>query len=179
MFSILSFIYKVFVFSYKKNSIRIAIRNGMEIGKGTKFVGLQNFGTEPFLIKIGTDCLITHGVQFLNHDGGIQVPLIKDGMSIDEVYGNYSKVGTIEIGSNVFVGVNSIILPATKIGDNSLVAAGSVVTGTFPSDVVIGGVPARIICSIDEYYNKNKERILYCDNKNSSKRKEIIFNSLN
>ena len=46
-------------------------------------------------------------------------------------------------------------MPGVEIGDNVLVAAGSVVTKSIPNDVVVGGNPARIICSIEEYYSRN------------------------
>jgi acetyltransferase-like isoleucine patch superfamily enzyme len=55
-----------------------------------------------------------------------------------------SKTG-IEIGENVWVGANCVILPAAKIGDNSVIAAGSVVNSTIPANEIWGGVPARKI----------------------------------
>lgn len=48
-------------------------------------------------------------------------------------------------------------MPGVTIGDNVLVAAGSVVTKSIPSGMVVGGNPARIICTLEEYYNKNKQ----------------------
>lgn len=50
----------------------------------------------------------------------------------------------MEIDDNVFVGVVSIIFPKTKISDNSIVAAGSVVKGVFELNVVIAANPARV-----------------------------------
>lgn len=55
------------------------------------------------------------------------------------------EIGKIRIGKNVWIGNNVTILKNTFIGDNSVVAAGAVVSGVFPSDVVIGGIPAKII----------------------------------
>lgn len=49
------------------------------------------------------------------------------------------------IGENVFIGCNCIILKGTKLGDNCVVGAGSVVHGEFPADCVIAGNPAKII----------------------------------
>ena len=54
-------------------------------------------------------------------------------------------IGTIEIGENVWIGNNVTILKNTTIGKNSIVATGAVVNGVFPENVIIGGVPARII----------------------------------
>jgi serine acetyltransferase len=46
-------------------------------------------------------------------------------------------------------------MPGVTIGDNVLIAAGSVVTKSIPSNVVVAGNPARYICSLDEYIEKN------------------------
>lgn len=54
----------------------------------------------------------------------------------------------IEIGGNVWVGAGCIILPGTVIGDNAVIAAGSVVRGTIPPGELWGGVPARKIRTI-------------------------------
>lgn len=54
------------------------------------------------------------------------------------------------IGNNVFVGCNCIILKGTEIGDNSIVGAGSVVSGKFPENVVIAGNPARVIREVNQ-----------------------------
>ena len=51
----------------------------------------------------------------------------------------------IDIGEGCFVGANSIILKGTTIGKNVVVGAGSVVSGTFPDNVIIAGNPAKII----------------------------------
>jgi acetyltransferase-like isoleucine patch superfamily enzyme len=51
----------------------------------------------------------------------------------------------IIIGKNCWIGVNAVILPSVALGDNVIVAAGAVVSKSFPSNVVIGGVPAKVI----------------------------------
>lgn len=55
------------------------------------------------------------------------------------------KDAPVEIGENVFIGCNCIILKGTVIGDNCVVGAGSVVHGTFEPDSVIAGNPAKVI----------------------------------
>jgi acetyltransferase-like isoleucine patch superfamily enzyme len=57
----------------------------------------------------------------------------------------------ITVGSNVFIGSDSIILPGVSIGDNSVVGAGSVVTKDVPTGTVVAGCPARVVKSVDEY----------------------------
>ena len=54
----------------------------------------------------------------------------------------------IRIGKNVWIGSNSTILPGVTIGDNSVVAAGAVVTKNVEANTIVGGVPAKIIKKI-------------------------------
>lgn len=138
----------------------IAMSKGLQVGYDTKLVGTQSFGSEPFLIEIGDGCLITDGVKFITHDGAIQVPLIASGESIENVYAKKSTFDRIKVGNNVFIGVNSVLLPGTEIGNNSIVAAGSIVKGVFSEGLVIGGNPAKVITNIDKYADKNSNRIL-------------------
>ena len=59
------------------------------------------------------------------------------------------EIGSIKIGNNVWIGNNVTILKNSEVGDNTIVATGAVVSGKFPANVIIGGVPAKIIKSID------------------------------
>ena len=56
--------------------------------------------------------------------------------------------------------MNTIILMGTEIGDNCVIGAGSIVKGKIPSNSVIAGNPAKIICSLEDYYSKRKNRVL-------------------
>lgn len=154
------FFFRSIKWLHRKAYISSAIQKGIRIGQNTKFTGSVDFGSEPYLISFGNNCLITDGVRFITHDGSIQVPLINSGISMEDVYSNYSIFGSIKIENNVFIGSSSIILPGTKLGSASIVAAGSVVRGEFPEGVVIGGCPARIICEINEYLERNKSKII-------------------
>ena len=55
----------------------------------------------------------------------------------------------IVLGNNIWVGAKATFLDGTVVGNNSVVAAGAVVKGKFPENVVIGGVPAKIIKYIE------------------------------
>lgn len=57
----------------------------------------------------------------------------------------------IEIGDNCWIGANAILLPGVKLGNHTIVAAGSVVTKSFPDNCLIAGVPARIIKELGDY----------------------------
>ena len=63
---------------------------------------------------------------------------------------NFSKMiyaKPIKIGKKCWIGANAIILPSVKLGDNVIVAAGSVVSKSFLDNLVIGGNPAKVIGS--------------------------------
>ena len=67
---------------------------------------------------------------------------------------------SITIGSNVWIGANSVILPGVRIGDNTVIGAGSVVTRDIPANVVAVGSPCRVLREIGEkdyrFYNRNR-----------------------
>lgn len=90
-------------------------------------------------IEIGDDTLIGQNVTLMDFEAHGILP--QDRRKI-------GKVDKIIIGRNVWIGSNVIILQGTKIGDNSIVAAGAVVKGVFPSNTIIGGVPGKAIKTI-------------------------------
>lgn len=99
----------------------------------------------PWLITIGDDVTIAPNVTILAHDASTNVVQ----------YG--TKLGRVTIGNNVFVGTNSTILCNTRIGDNVVIGAGSLVTKDLPSNGVYVGVPAVKVATIEEYRKKNEQ----------------------
>lgn len=87
-------------------------------------------------IEIGQNTLIGEGVTIMDHEAHARDPKLRR---------EPGEIGEIKIGSNVWIGNNAIILKNTIIGDNTIVAAGAVVSGNFPANVIIGGVPAKVI----------------------------------
>lgn len=134
----------------KYYSVRIyAKKIGVEISEDTRLIGKNiDFGSEPYLISIGQHVTISSNVQFITHDGGTWV------FREEEKYKNTVKYGRIIIGNNVFIGSRTILMPGIEIGRNCVIAAGSVVTKSVPSNSVVGGNPAKFICDINEYKNK-------------------------
>lgn len=67
----------------------------------------------------------------------------------------------IHIGNNVWIGGNTVVNPGIKIGDNTVIGSGSVITHDIPSNVVAAGNPCKVIRKIDEhdkkYYFKNRQ----------------------
>ena len=109
--------------------------------------------TRPWLLSIGSYTKITHHVIILTHDYSLSV--------LRRKYGEWIGEGreTI-IGENCFIGMGTIILMGTKIGDNCIIGAGSVLRGEYPSDSVIVGNPARVVCSLEEYYSRRKRETI-------------------
>lgn len=124
---------------------KYAIKAGISY-KSFYVYGRVDWGTEPWIISLGENVHITDGVKFLTHDGGTL--LFRNKIPSLDI------TKPITIGNNVYLGNNVLILPGVTIGDNVIVAAGAVVTKNIPSNVVVGGVPARVIKTIDEYLDK-------------------------
>jgi len=115
---------------------------GVKIGGGCR-IYTSSFGIEPWLISIGDRVTVTSGVQFITHDGATW--LLRDEK------GRRYRLAPIEIGNDVFIGVNSIILPGVRIGNRVIVGAGSVVSRSIPNNCVVAGAPAKFIRTFDEY----------------------------
>ena len=81
---------------------------------------------------------------------------------------------TFKIKDNVFIGMNAIILPGTKIGSNVIIGAGSVVNGELNSNSVYAGVPAKFICSLDDFVDKHKDKFINSKHLNQKDKKEFL-----
>ena len=123
-------------------------KQGCKIGKNFKCTTLPDFGSEPYLIEIGDNVYISTHVNFMTHDGGVWVVnnLKKS---------KFDKIGRIKIGNNVFLGMNSTIMPNVEIGNNVIIGLGSVVTKNVPDNEIWAGIPAKKICTVEEFVQKN------------------------
>lgn len=127
---------------------------------GGNFIASRFWSTEPYLISVGSHCAITSGVKLFTH-GGARVARSR--------FPRFDTFGKVTIGDYVYLGTNALVMPGVTIGDHVLVAAGSVVTKSVPPGVVVGGNPARILCTLDEYIARNMK---YNTNSKGMKAKE-------
>ena len=125
---------------------------GVCVGDDVHFHQLTNLNidiTRPTLLSIGDKVRLTQGLTILTHDFSWYVLLNK----YDDMVG---ASGRVTIGNNIFIGFNCTILSGTKISDNVIIGANSVLRGEIQSDSVYAGAPAKRICSLDEFYAKRK-----------------------
>lgn len=163
---------------FKSLYIRISAPNsvakklGVQFGMNCQF-GTKEFGSEPNFIKIGDNFYSSSNVQFITHDGSVNV--------LRNLYDEYKDIdyfSPIIIGNNVFIGFGVVILPGSRIGDNVIVGAGSIVKGNLKSNSVYAGSPVKYICSIEEYANKNKDKFINTRHLSSEDKKKYINNWL-
>lgn len=124
------------------------ISMGMKVGKN--FVRLGGVILDPshcWLIEIGDNVTMAPRVHILCHDASTKTFL------------NYTKIGRVTIGDNVFIGAESVVLPGVTIGSNVIVGANSTVTHDVPDGSVVAGSPARVICTLEAYLEKERSRM--------------------
>lgn len=121
---------------------------GAQIGDNCYFA-VRNIGSEPYLVKIGNHVGIASGVRFLTHSLGWNY---RDRIPDLQIFGK------IEIKDNCNIGVDVIILPDVTIGENCIIAAGSVVTKNIPPNSIAAGVPAKVIGNSEDYFETAKAK---------------------
>lgn len=129
----------------KKAYLDKLVKNGLRLGDNVDIVA--DFFLDPshcYLISIGDNTTFAPNVRLIAHDASIKKHL------------GYSKMGKIDIGRNCFLGDSVIVLPNVRIGDNSIIGAGSVVTKDIPERSIAAGNPAKVLCGLDKYLEKIK-----------------------
>lgn len=145
-----------------------ATPNGIDVGENTYVMNhaelhVYNFRDLPHAgIKIGKNCLISE-FNVLRGQGGIRIgdnvytsPFVQIA-SVNHVYDDPARpiiqqgitAQGITIEDDVWIGASAIILDGVRVGKGAVVAAGAVVTEDVPAHTVVGGVPARVIKTID------------------------------
>lgn len=144
----MKFIKKIVMLLNREIPTDTLIKRGMKVGRNlNRQQGCFLDPTHCFLIEIGDDVTMSIRVTVLTHDASTKKAT------------GYTKLGAVKIGNRVFVGANATILPGVTIGDDAVIGAGSVVTRDVPSGMVVAGVPARVICTVEELKQKNADKM--------------------
>ncbi len=113
-----------------------------------------NFGKH---IRLGKNVFINHGSSFLDLGGiiieddvliGPKVNIITENHPIDPANRKSLDLAKVVIKQNAWIGAGATVLPGVTIGQNSIVAAGAVVTKNVPDNTIVGGIPAQFIKNI-------------------------------
>ncbi|HDD05197.1 MAG TPA: acyltransferase, partial [Candidatus Aenigmarchaeota archaeon] len=133
MWQLINLVFSFISFLRKKKKGRYLqqlISNGLKLGENVMI--LDNVWIDPshcYLITIGNNCVLAPNVKLIAHDASTKK------------YLGYTKIGRIIIGDNCFIG------------------AGSVVTHDIPPNSIAAGNPARVICSLSDFFNKKPSSI--------------------
>ena len=136
---------------------RLSVITGKKIDKSTTvFIPFYtNFGK---FINIGKNVFINHACTFLDLDGitiedevmiGPKVSLISEGHPIEPQNRKVLELNKVIIRKNAWIGAGATILPGITVGENAVVAAGSMVTKDVPANSVVAGVPAKLVKNLN------------------------------
>ncbi len=122
----------------------------VHLGKNVGHVNNVFYNTRSGHITIGDDTVLSFHCMFLTG-----VHLFENGRLKQPRANQVPSEGyDIKIGSGCWIATGAIIIGGVTIGDNSIVAAGAVVTQSFPSGVILGGVPATVIGRVEDLGKK-------------------------
>lgn len=131
-------------------------RKGVKIGDNVNFRYPEHTLidiTRPSLIEMGDNLDINDNFTVLTHDFGTFV--------FRNLYNDFLNCsGKVKIGSNIYFGRDVTILKGVTIGDNCIIGLGSVVSRDIPPNSVAVGYPAKVVCTIEDYYKKRKSACL-------------------
>lgn len=129
-------------------TVQSCLEKGMKVGNNCHGLAACTIDyAHCLLIEIGENVTFAPQVYLLAHDASTKRHL------------DYTKIAKIKIGNNVFVGARALIMPGVTIGENAIIAAGSIVTKSVPPGTVVGGNPARVLANTTEYLNKHEENM--------------------
>lgn len=112
--------YNSHILSPEQYARKIGVRIGSKC-----FIGTRHFGSEPYLITIGDNVGIPEGVFFHTHGGA---------RAARRIYPDFDVFGKIVIKDWAYIGSGSHIMPGVTIGENSIIAASSMVTKSVPDN---------------------------------------------
>ncbi len=127
---------------------RDCINMGMKVGENVLQLNEVKFDySHCWLIEIGNDVVFAPQVYLLAHDASTKRHI------------GYTKIAKIKINDGAFIGARALIMPGVTVGKNAIVAAGSVVVKSVPDGAIVGGNPAKVIGTTEDYIKKHKDLI--------------------
>ena len=153
-------------YRYFTSPIKYARHIGVTIGKDC-LIATTNWSTEPYLVHVGNNVQITHNVSIHTHGGA---------HCIRQLSPDFDIFGKVVIEDWAYIGAYSQILPGVTIGEGALVAAGSIVTKSVAPHTVVGGNPARFICTTEEYLERNKQYNCKTKGLSFEEKKTVLMN---
>ena len=154
-----------FYWRYLVSPEKYANHIGVNIGKNC-FIATRRWGSEPYLIYIGNNVQITRDVAIHTHGGA---------HAIRNIYPDFDVFGKVVIHDWAYIGASSQIMPGVTIGEGAIVAAGSIVTKSVPPHTVVGGNPAKYICTTQEYAERNMKYNLQCYRMSASEKRSFLL----
>ena len=150
----------------------IQVKPGAYINRGAWIDAIYSFGDQKFnpiiiigrnfsaadrlhisainSISIGDDCLFGSGIYISDHNHGSYKGDIQSDVNEAPIKRLLTSFGKVDIGSNVWLGDNVIVLGSVSIGSGSVIGANSVITKDVPPNVMVAGSPYRILKKFDE-----------------------------
>lgn len=129
---------------------------GIAIGEGTYIQApfdTEIDETRPSLVTIGKNCFINNFFEIHTHDWVTHV-FLHSGRDF------VNSSGRVTIGNNVAFGRHVMVLKGVNIGDNCFIGANSVVSKDIPTNSIAVGCPAKVVMSLEDYYQK---RLMLCE----------------
>ena len=121
---------------------------GCRIGSNVRIIGCSGIDDNHcWHITLGNNVTIAPGAYILAHDA-----------STKSLTG-YTWISPVVVEDDVFIGAHAVVLPGSRLGKGSIIAAGAVVKGFVRPGVVVAGVPAEVIGLTDDYRAKHISRL--------------------
>lgn len=140
---------------------------GAKIGDNC-LIDTKHWPSESYLIEIGNQVQVTENVYFHTHGGA---------HTARRLYPDFDVFGKIKIGDWAYIGSNSHIMPGVKIGEGALIAAGSIVTKSVPPNELWGGCPAKFICTVEQYIQRNLRYNTGTKGKTRKQKRKILLSA--